>query len=288
VLWRPSRLAGAAHVAALAGGAAGATAAVDRILGRRRAVRALVVWAVLGGRSLRGEALAVARLLDAGRVEEARRRMPALVSRDVRELSAEGMCRAAVESLAENSVDAVCAPLLWAAALGPAGAAGYRAVNTLDAMVGYRNGRYERFGWAAARADDALNWPAARAVAALAVALAPVVGGRPAAAWRVWRRDGARHPSPNAGHAEAAFAGSLGVTLGRAADLGDGPGPSTADVRRAARLSFGVGAVAALVTAGACTRSAAAVCARSAAVVRARLATAVRACSALATAKARA
>src|SRR5205085_10396633 len=114
----------------------------------------------------------------------------------------------------ENTADAVVGPLVWCAVAGPAGAAAYRAANTLDAMVGHRTRRYERFGWAAARLDDVLTWPAARAGALLAVALAPQVGGRPGAAWAALRRDGARHPSPNAGRLEAAFAGALGVTLG--------------------------------------------------------------------------
>ncbi|MGA8995711.1 MAG: cobalamin biosynthesis protein, partial [Nocardioidaceae bacterium] len=106
--------------------------------------------------------------------------------------------------------DAVVAPLLWGAVGGPAGLLGYRAVNTLDAMVGHRSPRYHRFGWAAARLDDAANLVPARVAATLAVLL----GGRPAASLRAWRRDARRHPSPNAGPVEAAFAGALGLRLG--------------------------------------------------------------------------
>ena len=119
-------------------------------------------------------------------------------------------------------------------------------------MVGHRSERYERFGWAAATLDDALSWPGARAGAALAAACAPAVRGSRSAAWRAARRDGAAHPSPNAGRLEAAFAGALGVQLGgpvsyggrpeRRPRLGDGAAPDTATVRRAVRLSLAVGA----------------------------------------------
>ena len=136
------------------------------------------------------------------------------------------------------------------ALLGVPGLLAYRAVNTLDAMVGHRSARYERFGWAAARIDDLANLLPSRLSAGLATVLAPVVGGQPRAALRVWRRDGYKHPSPNAGPVEAAFAGALGRTLGgrlayagRVEDrplLGDGPAPGVADVARAARLSLAV------------------------------------------------
>jgi adenosylcobinamide-phosphate synthase len=124
---------------------------------------------------------------------------------------------------------------------------GYRAVNTLDSMVGHRSPRYARFGWAAARLDDAASYVAARLTAALVVLCAPVVGGSPSGAVRAWRRDAARHPSPNAGVVEAAFAGALGVRLGGPTQyqyelqirptLGEGMPPSVADLRRAVRLS---------------------------------------------------
>jgi adenosylcobinamide-phosphate synthase len=150
--------------------------------------------------------------------------------------------------VAENTSDAAVGPLVWGALSGPAGLAGYRAVNTLDSMVGYRSARYARFGWAAARLDDVVNWAPSRLTGLLAVAFAPAAGGRPGAAWRALRRDGSRHPSPNAGRCEAAFAGALGVRLGGRntydgvtedrPELGAGgrePGP--ADITRAIRLS---------------------------------------------------
>jgi adenosylcobinamide-phosphate synthase len=133
--------------------------------------------------------------------------------------------------------------------------AAYRAANTLDAMVGHRDARYADFGWAAARLDDALSWPGARVAGALAAVCAPVAGGRPGASWRALRRDGAAHPSPNAGRVEAAFAGALGVRLGGPLayggrgelrpTLGDGRAPDPQDIERAVRLSLAVGAAAA-------------------------------------------
>lgn len=136
---------------------------------------------------------------------------------------------------------------MWGAIAGPAGAIGHRAINTLDAMVGYRSARYERFGWCAARLDDVVNWPVARATAIATVAAARVCREHGRGALAIWRRDGAHHPSPNAGRAEAAFAGALGLTLGGSNEyhgvvesrplLGDGPRPDTAALRRAVRLS---------------------------------------------------
>jgi adenosylcobinamide-phosphate synthase len=133
---------------------------------------------------------------------------------------------------------------------GVPGVLGYRAVNTLDSMVGHRSPRYARFGWAAARLDDAANYVAARVTAALVVLCAPIVGGSPSGAVRAWGRDADRHPSPNAGVVEAAFAGALGVRLGGPTayryelqirpTLGEGVPPSAADLRRAVRLSRAV------------------------------------------------
>jgi adenosylcobinamide-phosphate synthase len=137
---------------------------------------------------------------------------------------------------------------------GLPGLLGYRAVNTLDAMVGYRSPRYAAFGWASARLDDVANWIPARLTALLTVLAAPVVGGDSALAWRTWRRDGAAHPSPNAGQCEAAAAGALGVRLGGEnvyegrvevrPGLGRGPSPDVIDIRRAATLSASVAAAA--------------------------------------------
>ncbi|GAB2892661.1 hypothetical protein GCM10022245_29940 [Streptomyces mayteni] len=161
-----------------------------------------------------------------------------------------------MESVAENTSDAVVGALVWGAAGGAPGVAAFRAVNTLDAMVGHRSPRYLRFGWAAARLDDLAGWPGARLTAALAVCAGP----RPAAALTAWRVDGPRHPSPNAGVVEAAFAGALGLRLGgtlsyrgrvehRPVLNAAGRPPRPADVARAVALSRRVGALAAAVCA---------------------------------------
>jgi adenosylcobinamide-phosphate synthase len=266
-MWRDSRPRGAVFAAMCVAGSAGAGAALRA--GHRRAtaevaLTAAATWAVLGGTSLRRDGHAIGRLLESEDLPSARARLPHLCGRNPYALDEKGLTRAVVESVAENTSDAVVAPLLWGAVAGVPGLLGYRAVNTLDAMVGYRNRRYERFGWAAARLDDAANWLPARLTGLLTVAAAPVAGGSRAEAWRVLRRDGPRHPSPNAGRCEAAAAGALGVRLGgtnvyagRVEDrpeLGEGPGPEVRDIRRATRLATVVGLSAAAVAAGLAVR----------------------------------
>jgi adenosylcobinamide-phosphate synthase len=254
VAYRPTFRAGAAYAALLAGGVALGTALLERALPPRARTlfRAACLWTALGGRSLAREAEAVGVLVEAGDLAHARRRIRSLVGRDPEALDAAGLSRAVIESVAENTVDAVVAPLLWAAVAGAPGALGYRAVNTLDAMVGHRSPRYARFGTAAARADDVLNWPAAR----IAAALTTVLGGAPANTVRAWRRDAPRHPSPNAGRIEAAFAGALGLRLGgtlayggrveHRPRLGDGREPGAHDIARAVKLARRVGLITAL------------------------------------------
>ena len=243
------RAAGVRHVVLLVGGAVALGVAAERVAGGfagRTAVTAAATWVVLGGTSLAQEGAALAAELDRGDLAAARGRLPGLCGRDPSALDVGGLARAGTESMAENTSDAVVAPLLWGAVAGVPGLLGYRAVNTLDAMVGHRSPRYARFGWAAARLDDAANLLPARVCALLTAAVAPLVGGSPRAALRAWRRDAAAHPSPNAGPVEAAAAGALGVTLGGRTEyahgveerprLGDGPPPGPADLRRAVRL----------------------------------------------------
>ncbi|MFB4307036.1 cobalamin biosynthesis protein [Actinomadura sp. GTD37] len=246
-LYGDSRWRGVLYAGVLVGGAGALGVAVERV-SRRFGVHSLatagVTWAVLGGTSLGREGLVMARVLERGDLEAARERLPHLCARDPKGLDAPGMSRAVVESVAENTSDASIAPLVWGAAAGIPGLLMYRAVNTLDAMVGYRNPRYERFGWAAARLDDVANWVPARVTGGLVV----LCGG--SEAWRVLRRDGGKHPSPNAGRVEAAFAGALGVRLGgvnayggrveRRPEMGDGRAPEVKDIRRAVRLSAAV------------------------------------------------
>jgi adenosylcobinamide-phosphate synthase len=260
--WADHRVAGIVHVGLLVGGSALAGVAASRAARRSGpAAEAVLVaattWAVVGGRSLEREALAVHALLEADDLEGARQRVTHLVGRDPSALDAAGVARATVESVAENTSDAVVAPLVAGAVAGVPGLLAYRAANTLDAMVGHRTPRLERFGWAAARLDDLLNLVPARLSALLATAFAPTVGGRSADAARAWRRDARHHPSPNAGPVEAAFAGALGVRLGgvnvyagRTEDrhvLGDGRAARPDDVGRATRLALAVD-VGALVT----------------------------------------
>ncbi len=257
-VYAPGRARGVGFAASLVALAALAGVLAEQLarasgLGRQAAVAAFS-WAALGGRSLRHEARRIAADLATDDLASARGRLPALAGRDPSSLDSDGITRAVVESVAENTSDAVVGTLVWGTVGGSAGIAAYRAANTLDAMVGHRSSRYSRFGWAAARLDDAMSWPAARLGAGLAVVCAPAVGGSAPAAWRTLRRDGGGHPSPNAGRMEAAFAGALGVRLGGAVtyegriemrpQIGDGPPPGVADVARAARLSSAVGALA--------------------------------------------
>ena len=213
----------------------------------RVVVTAVATWAVLGGRSLEREGDAISRLLTTHDLPGARHRIRNLVGRDPTHLDGDGIARACVESIAENSADAVVAPLLWGAVAGVPGLLGHRAVNTLDAMWGHRNERYGEFGWAPARLDDAANWLPARLTVALNAALAAATDG-PEAARTVLatvRRDAPRHPSPNAGAVEASWAAVLDVRLGGTnhydgigedrGHLGDGPSVTIADIPRATR-----------------------------------------------------
>jgi adenosylcobinamide-phosphate synthase len=266
VLYADSRGAGVAYAGLLVSGAAALGVAAER-RGRhpvaRTALTAAATWTVLGGTSLRREASTIGQSLSAGDLAAARERLPHLCGRDPRGLDADQIARAVVESVAENTSDAVVAPLFWGAVAGVPGLLAYRASNTLDAMVGYRNEKYRNFGWASARLDDVLNWLPARFTGAVTVAVAPVAGGSPLRALSVLRRDGARHPSPNAGRCEASAAGALGVRLGGTNTYGDvvehrpvmgtGRAPRVADIRRASVLSAAVG----LAAAGAAVRLAA-------------------------------
>lgn len=254
--YRPTRLRGALHAGGLVLGAALAGEGLARLASRVGAGRgvalAAITWAALGGRSLAGEARRLATCVELGDLDGARATLPSLCGRDPAGLDETQLCRAAVESVAENTTDAVVGALVWGAIGGPAGVAAYRAANTLDAMVGHRSERYASYGWAAARLDDAMGWPASRATAFLTALCAPVVGGSVRGTWRTVRADGASHPSPNAGRAEAAFAGALGVQLGGALRyggiaelrprLGAGGPPGHVDIHRAARLAWAVGA----------------------------------------------
>lgn len=244
------RVRGVLHVTALVGGAVALGTLAERATRRTPwavPATALACWSVLGGRTLRREAEAVADLLAADDLPGARRRIRSLVGRDVSRLGPQELARACVESVAENTSDAVVAPLFWGSVAGIPGLLGYRAVNTLDAMIGHKNSQYEQFGWAAARLDDFANLVPARLAAMLTAAAAPVVGGSPLAALSAVSQDAHRHPSPNAGQVEAAFAGALGVRLGglnnyggaveNRGTLGSGRPVELSDITRATTLA---------------------------------------------------
>lgn len=224
-------------------------AAVGSMIGRRRrgassVALAAATYTAVASRALIESASRVARALIDEDLEKARELLPALVGRDPSGLGTHEISRAVVESIAENTVDAVVAPAVWAAAGGAPLVLAYRAVNTLDAMVGHRSDRYIRFGWAAARADDVAGWVPARITALLVACVRPRAAAH---VRRAVRLQAPAHPSPNAGVAEAAFAAALGRTLGgvnvygsrieERPSLGDGPPASVADIGRAAALS---------------------------------------------------
>jgi adenosylcobinamide-phosphate synthase len=262
--YRNSRAAGTAHTAGLVGGVV-LFGGLAEIAARRSAFAQVVTTAaatfvVLGGRSLRKEARSISSRLTAGDLAGARQQVTHLVGRDTRDLGADQIIRATVESVAENTADAVVSALLWGSVAGIPGLLGYRAANTLDAMIGHHSARYENFGWAAARFDDVLNYLPARVCVGLVGLCAPAVGGRPDATILAAVREGPGHPSPNAGPVEAAFAAALGRTLGgvnvyrgrveNRGTLGSGPAPQLPDITRVTSLSALVSAAATALAAG--------------------------------------
>ena len=207
-----------------------------------------LVTMLLAQRTMADHMVRVARALDAG-ADPARAKLRHIVGRDVRALDEHGIARAAIESGAENYSDGVVAPAFWYLLLGLPGLLAYKAINTMDSMIGHRSPRHHAFGRAAARIDDAVNWVPARIAGGL-IALAALFlpGAAPGRAWRTMLRDAPRHSSPNAGWPEAAMAGALGLALlgprryeGEAAAdeawLGDGGADATAeDVRRTVQV----------------------------------------------------
>jgi adenosylcobinamide-phosphate synthase len=172
------------------------------------------MYAGLAVRDLAGEATAVWRRLEEGDIDRARQRLSRIVGRDTERLAAPEIVRATVETVAESTVDGILAPMFFAALGGAPGLWVYKAINTLDSMVGHREAPYTRFGWAAARLDDVANFVPARLGLFLFGVGTWVAGRDPGPCWRIGWRDGGKHPSPNAGIAEAAMAGALGIQLG--------------------------------------------------------------------------
>ena len=174
----------------------------------------VVAWTTLAARDLVDHVLPVLRALENGDLDQARKAVSSIVGRDTEHLTDQAVVRATVETLAESTSDGIVAPLLYLAFGGPPLALAYKAVSTLDSMIGHLDDRHRHLGWASARLDDLVNWLPARITAVLLVLAAGLCGFRPRQAWMTWWRDGHKHPSPNSGRPEAAMAGALGVELG--------------------------------------------------------------------------
>ena len=206
------RAAGAAAALIVIALAVAAASAIQSLLTSewsRIYVAGILAWPLVALRSLYDHVAAVALALQSSNIETARLAVARIVGRDPSSLDEAGIARAAIESLAENASDGVVAPVFWGALFGLPGIVGYKAINTLDSMIGHRTIRHKAFGWAAARIDDLANFVPAR----LTGFLFAVVAQSPSAAWSCMARDARRHRSMNAGWPEAAMAGALGVRL---------------------------------------------------------------------------
>jgi adenosylcobinamide-phosphate synthase len=214
----------------------------------------VVASILLAGRSLYDHVAAVVRAFDSG-LPAAQAAVARIVGRDPASLDEPRICRAAIESTAENFSDGVVAPALWFLVLGLPGLFAYKAINTADSMIGHRTARYRDFGWAAARLDDLVNLPASRLSGALIALTAPLAGGRVDTAFRILVEDARKHRSPNAGWPEAAMAGALGIALAGPRRYGgvivDDPflnplgrrNLTPADIERALRIYLGANAL---------------------------------------------
>jgi adenosylcobinamide-phosphate synthase len=247
--YRDTRVAGVAH--AFTGTALGFAAgfALRRAIGRPAATFVAVSVAT-GGQMLRDVA---GRIGEASDLDEARQLLPSLVGRDPSQLDASEIARAAIESVAENTVDAAICSAFWGLVGGAPAVLAHRAINTMDAMVGHHNDRYEDYGWASARLDDLAAWIPARLTALLVAAVSP---GRYRQIAHAVRNEAPQHPSPNSGVSEAAFAAALDIKLGGMNRYGDtiehrvilhrtGQSPSLGDIAKANQLSRRVTALAA-------------------------------------------
>ena len=226
------------------------------------ALQVLWCWQALAAKGLRQESDNVRRALVTGTLDDARKAVSRIVGRDTAALSREGVIRAAVETVAENFSDGVVAPLFWMLLGGAPLALAYKAVNTMDSMVGYKNDRYLYFGRAAAKLDDAANWLPSRLAALLLVAAAPLTGQNAGRAFAIWRRDRRKHASPNSAQTESAMAGALGVRLAGPASyfgkihqkpwIGDDTRPiEPEDITRAGRMLYAGSVLALLLLCGA-------------------------------------
>ncbi len=213
------------------------------------AVESVMCYYLLAPRCLERESMKVCRALERGDSEAARKALSMIVGRDTEKLDADGMVRAAVETVAENTCDGVTAPMFFIALGGAPLGFFYKAANTMDSMVGYKNSKYIDFGRFAARLDDVLNFIPSRLTALIMVFASRLIGLDGGNAYKIWRRDRLKHPSPNSGQTEAAMAGALGVelagdtsyfgTVHKKPVIGDRLRPiEPEDIRRANRLMY--------------------------------------------------
>lgn len=177
-------------------------------------VKVIMGYQVLAAKSLKTESMKVYQALETGTIEEARFAVSMIVGRDTKQLKEDGIIKATVETVAENTADGVIAPLLYLALFGPVVAMVYKAINTMDSMIGYKNKQYEHFGWFAAKMDDLVNYFPSRMAAVGMIIFSKLLGYSPTCGWKIWRRDRRNHESPNSAQTEAAMAGLLGIQLG--------------------------------------------------------------------------
>lgn len=262
-----ARRAGVALVAVLCAGSFGATWCLIAVAGLVHpllgfAVETWLCYQALAACELRRQSMRVVRELTREGLPAARRAVGMIVGRDTEALDERGVLKAAVETVAENTADGVVGPLVYLIVGGAPLGMLYKAVNTMDSMVGYKNERYLDFGRAAARVDDVLGFIPARLAALCMIAAAPAAGLSAKGAWRIWRRDRFNHASPNSAQTESAMAGALGVELAGSAvyfgklvekpTMGDATRPiEREDVRRANRLMVLASALSLVVLGGA-------------------------------------
>jgi adenosylcobinamide-phosphate synthase len=206
-------IASTAVMVAIAGSVGALIQAITQPLPAGNIILALIASVFIAQRSLYQHVARVRSAFARGGLTEARQAVAMIVGRDPEQLDEAGVCRAAIESCAENFSDGVVAPVFWLALLGLPGLIAYKAINTADSMIGHRTERHASFGWAAARLDDLANLVPARLSALLLAVAAPIAGGSVGKSWGVVRRDASRHRSPNAGWPESAMAGALGLAL---------------------------------------------------------------------------
>ena len=263
---RGRRAAGKVLVVLVVGISAGTCAVLNALASAVSPYLMYAFWAVvcywmLATKSLKDESVAVLDALETSGLSAARTAVSMIVGRDTAHLTEDGVTKATVETVAENASDGVVAPLFYLALLGPVGGVAYKAINTMDSMVGYKNDRYLDFGRAAAKLDDIVNFVPARLAGALMCLAAPLAGFDGKRAWRVFKRDRLAHTSPNSAHTEAACAGALGIQLagpnyygGKLVEkptLGDATRPvERQDIRRANRLLYATSLLAFVVCMG--------------------------------------